>query len=143
MKKTKILYWVFTGLFSTLMLTSAIPDILVDPVAVKGMHEGLGYPVYLIPFVGTAKLLGVLAILLPVNRRLKEWAYAGLFIDLIGATYSIIAVGMPAANCLFMVLPLLIAALSYVFYQKKVNQRGAASVKYNEGRTFSASAALQ
>jgi len=136
------LYWVFTGLFSALMLASAIPDILVDPVAVKGMHEGLGYPVYLIPFVGTAKLLGVLAILLPVNRRLKEWAYAGLFIDLIGATYSIIAVGSPAANYLFMVLPLTIAALSYAFYQRKVGQQGKASVKQNEGRMFSASPAL-
>lgn len=143
MKKTKILYWVFTGLFSTLMLGSAIPDMLVDPVAVKGMHEGLGYPVYLIPFVGTAKLLGVLAILLPVNRRLKEWAYAGLFIDLIGATYSIIAAGMPAPNYLFMVLPLLIAVLSYAFYQKKASQQGKGSAKYNEGRMFSANPVLQ
>jgi len=143
MKKTQILYWVFTGLFSTMMLGSAIPDMLVDPVAVKGMHEGLGYPVYLIPFVGVAKLLGVLTILLPVNRRLKEWAYAGLFIDLIGATYSIIAAGMPAPNYLFMVLPLLIAVLSYAFYQKKTNQQGKGSVKYNEGKIFSASAVLQ
>jgi hypothetical protein len=54
MKKTKIIYWVLTSLFALLMLSSAIPDILSDPIAVKGMHEGLGYPLYFIPFIGVA-----------------------------------------------------------------------------------------
>lgn len=119
MKKIKILYWIFTGLFSVMMLGASIPDILVDPVAVKGMHDGLGYPIYLIPFVGVAKVLGILAILLPVHFRIKEWAYAGLMIDLIGAAYSIIAVGMPAPNFLFMIVPIALAVLSYIFYHKK------------------------
>lgn len=119
MKKTTILYWIFTGLFSFMMLGSAIPDVLVSPIAVKGMHEDLGYPVYLIPFVGVAKILGVLAILLPINSRIKEWAYAGLFIDLIGATYSIIAIGAAPANWLFMIVPIALGVLSYVFYHKR------------------------
>jgi hypothetical protein len=143
MKKIKILYWVFTGLFLALMLASAIPDILVDPVAVKGMHDGLGFPVYLIPFLGVAKAIGVLAILLPVNPRIKEWAYAGLFIDLIGATYSIIAVGSPAPNYLFMLLPLTLAALSYVFYQKKAGRQQKEPVSRIGAKTFSANPVLQ
>lgn len=131
MKKTKILYWVFNGLFLFMMAGSAIPDILSNPVAIKGMHDGLGYPVYFIPFIGIAKALGVLAILLPISRRIKEWAYAGLFFDLIGATFSIIAVGSPAANILFMPVPLTLAVLSYVFFRKRVNQQSQASMKYN------------
>lgn len=128
MKKTKILYWVFTGLFSFMMLGSAIPDVLVSPIAIKGMHEDLGYPIYLIPFVGVAKILGVLAILLPINARIKEWAYAGLFIDLIGATYSIIAIGAAPANWAFMILPLGLGVLSYAFYHKRKRlQPGAES----------------
>jgi hypothetical protein len=119
MKKTKIIYWVFTILFALMMLGSAIPDILSSPVAVKGMHEGLGYPIYFIPFIGVAKLLGVVAILIPGYSRIKEWAYAGLFFDLIGATYSIIALGAPPANWLFMALPLGLAIGSYVFYRRK------------------------
>ena len=120
MKKTKIFYWVFTGLFAFLMLGSAIPDILSAEVAVKGMHEGLGYPVYFIPFIGAAKLLGVVAILIPGYSRIKEWAYAGLIFDLVGATYSIAASGQPAANYIFMALPLLLALTSYLFYHKKI-----------------------
>src|SRR6187402_210637 len=110
MKKTNIFYWVFTGLFAFLMLGSAIPDILSQPVAIQGMHVELGYPTYFVPFIGVAQLLGVIAILVPGFPRIKEWAYAGLFFDLIGATYSIIAAGQPAGSWAFMILPLLLAA---------------------------------
>lgn len=120
MKTTTILYWVFTGLFGFMMLGSAIPDILSQEVAVKGMHEDLGYPLYFIPFIGTAKLLGVIAILIPGFPRIKEWAYAGLAFDLIGATYSIIAVGGTPAQWGFMILPLLLMVLSYTWYHKKI-----------------------
>ena len=36
MKKTKILYWVFTGLFSFMMFGSAIPDVVSSEIAIKG-----------------------------------------------------------------------------------------------------------
>ena len=120
MKKTKILYWVFTSLFAFVMAGSAIPDILSSPEAVEGMHKGLGYPLYFVPFIGVAKILGVIAILVPGYHRIKEWAYAGLFFDLIGATFSIIAVGAPVSNWVFMIVPLSLAATSYLFYRKKL-----------------------
>lgn len=126
MKTINACYWIFTTLFSFLMLGSAIPDIISSPVAVEGLHQGLGYPLYFIPFIGVAKALGVLAILVPGLPRLKEWAYAGLTFDLIGATYSILATGK--ADALFMMLPLALAAASYIFYQKrKALRRNAAS----------------
>ena len=117
MKKANIFYWVFTGLFSAMMLASAIPDVISSPVAVQGMHHELGYPLYFIPFIGVAKVLGVLAILLPISPRIKEWAYAGLMFDLIGATFSIIAIGKP--DWMFMFLPIFLGVGSYVFYHKK------------------------
>ena len=126
MKKTNIFYWVFTGLLAFLMLGSAIPDIISHPIAVKGMHEDLGYPVYFIPFIGVAKFLGVVAILTPGFHRLKEFAYAGFYFDLIGATYSIAMIGKP--DWMFNVLPIALLTASYVFYQKrkKLQQAGAA-----------------
>src|SRR5437764_6004956 len=117
MKKIKIVNYVFTGLFAALMLLSAIPDIFSAADAVKGMHDGLGYPLYFVPFIGVLKALGVFAIVVPDFTKIKEWAYAGLCFDLIGATYSIIASGAPA-NAVFMILPLALALLSYVFYHK-------------------------
>ena len=122
MKKTKIIYWIFTSLFAFLMLGSAIPDIFSVPVAVEGFQK-MGMPVYLLPFLGIAKTLGVIAILIPGYPRIKEWAYAGLVFDLLGATYSIIASGQPAANSMFMGLPLFLAAGSYTWYHKKLNAK--------------------
>lgn len=81
------LYWVSTGLFAGFMAFSAIPDVMMVPEAVDFITK-LGYPVYFIPFIGVAKLLGCLAILMPFLNRVKEWAYAGLAFDLIGAVYS-------------------------------------------------------
>jgi uncharacterized membrane protein YphA (DoxX/SURF4 family) len=118
MKKTNIFYWIFTGLFGLLMFFSAVPDVLSSPVAIEGMHNGLGYPAYFVPFIGVAKILGVIAILVPGFPRLKEWAYAGLFFDLIGATYSIIAVGN-ISGVGFMVLPFALGITSYVLYIKR------------------------
>jgi hypothetical protein len=48
----------------------------------------LGYPLYFMTIIGLAKGLGVLAALLPARPLLKEWAYAGLCFNLIGATAS-------------------------------------------------------
>ena len=121
MKKTNIFYWVFTGLFSAMMLGSAIPDMISSPIAVQGMHGELGYPVYFIPFIGVAKVIGVLAILLPISARIKEWAYAGLVFDLVGATFSIIAIGKP--DWIFMLLPLFLSIGSYAFYHKRKKQQ--------------------
>ena len=118
MKKTKIFYWIITGLFAAFMLFSAIPDIMVVPDAVT-MITGLGYPKYLIPFLGVAKLLGSITILIPGFNRLKEWAYAGLFFDLAGATYSAIAKEGFQLPVLFMVLPFSFLFLSYYLWHKK------------------------
>lgn len=117
MKTTKILYWTFTILFGAFMLFSSIPDILSVPDAVAFITH-LGYPAYLVPFLGVAKTLGVIALLIPGFPRLKEWAYAGLFFDLVGATYSNICVDGLNPSMLFMILPFGFEALSYLFYHK-------------------------
>lgn len=118
MKKTKIIYWILTGLFAFVMLGSAIPDILVAPMAVQGFKE-IGYPAYLLPFLGWAKLLGVVAISIPGWPRLKEWAYAGLLYDLLGATYSVANSGKSVTDWMPMLVFIAIGIGSYIFYHKK------------------------
>lgn len=115
--KSKTLYWIFTGLFAAFMIFSAMPDIIMTDDALTFI-TGLGYPKYFIPFIGVAKLLGCVAIAVPGFPRIKEWAYAGLFFDLIGATYSQIANGGFQPGIYFMLLPIGIGALSYIFYHK-------------------------
>jgi hypothetical protein len=118
MKTTKILYWVFTILFSIVMFGSGIPALLKTADEVKGIHDGLGFPVYFIPFIGLAKMLGVIAILIPGYPRIKEWAYAGLTFDLIAATYAMYCVPPPQGAWYFMFIFLALAAAAYIYYHK-------------------------
>jgi uncharacterized membrane protein YphA (DoxX/SURF4 family) len=120
MKKTKIIYWIFTIILAGFMLFSSIPDILQVPSAVDIVVTHLKYPLYFLIFIGIAKLLGSIAILIPGFPRIKEWAYAGLSFDLIAATYSIIAVGDPASKWIFMIVFLGLISGSYIYYHKKL-----------------------
>lgn len=124
MKKTNILYWIFTGLFGAFMFFSAIPDIMVTPEAVEMVTNHLGYPKYLLAFLGVAKALGVIALFIPGFPRVKEWAYAGLTIDLVGATYSGIMVDGFQPEMLGMIPIFGIEALSYIYYHKRLKGNG-------------------
>ena len=105
MRHARRLSWIVTGLMAAFMLMASIPDILRIPQAVD-LFTHLGYPTYLIPFLGIAKTLAVIAILAPGVRWLKEWAYAGLVFDLIGAFYSHVSVGDPPSAWVFPIIGL-------------------------------------
>lgn len=98
------------------MLFSAIPDIMMSPEAMA-MITGLGYPRYFVPFIGVAKLIGVIAILIPGLNRIKEWAYAGLFFDLFGATFSALTFGFDPM-ILTMILPIGFLFASYFLWHR-------------------------
>jgi hypothetical protein len=119
MKTTKILYWVFTILICALMLFSAFGTFANNPEG-AAFAKQIGFPLYIFKFLAVAKILGAIAILVPGYKRLKEWAYAGFFFDLAGATYAFIASGLPVAQWapMFVFIALLFA--SYIFYHKKI-----------------------
>ena len=80
----------------------------------------LGYPAYFGLMVLVFKIAGALSLIIPkIPARVKEWAYAGLFFDLVGATYSGIATDGFLPPMLFMLLPLTFLFLSYFLYHKK------------------------
>ncbi len=118
-RRETILFWVFTGLFCAFMLTSTIPNILSAPEWVD-VFKQLGYPLYMLPFIGIAKLLGIIALLVPGFPRIKEWAYAGMFFDLTGAVYSGLAVGGFDPLMLIMLFPFVTGALSYIYHHKRL-----------------------
>jgi hypothetical protein len=119
-------YWVVTGLMAALMLMSSAPDVLMVPQAIA-VFGRLGYPTYLLPFLGTAKILGVAAVLGPVPRSMKEWAYAGLVFDLTGALYSHLSIGDPVSVWAFPVIGLLLVGGSYLFARVRWDQRASVS----------------
>jgi hypothetical protein len=115
MKKTKIAYWIVTILFAGFMLFSAIPDLMGKPDAIAFVTH-LGYPEYFVYFISVAKILGALAILVPGFPRIKEWAYAGLTFDLVGATYSFIALKYPVSGWAPMLIFIGLGLASYFLY---------------------------
>jgi hypothetical protein len=118
MKNKNAFYWIITSLFGAFMIFTSIPDIIMSPDAVSFMNI-LGYPDYFIPFIGVAKILGVIAILIPGYPRIKEWAYAGLAYDLIGAIYSVVATNGLDFSMFFMLLPVTLLVLSYNLFHRK------------------------
>ena len=123
MKKISIIYWLSTGLFVALMLTSAIPN-LMSTEEWKTIITHLGYPTYILPFLGVAKLLGIIALLTPGFPRVTEWAYAGFTFDLIAAVYSALAHDGFDPMMLTMLVFFGLLALSYIYYHKRLALKG-------------------
>jgi DoxX-like family len=120
-KTTNIIYWISTILFVALMIFSAVDGIQPTQAAIQLIHDQLGYPIYFIQFISIAKLIGCIVILIPgLNRSIKEWAYAGLFFDLAGATYSGLAGGAFDPRILGMLIWIIPGIVSYYCWHKKI-----------------------
>jgi hypothetical protein len=85
----------------------------------KGAFVHLGYPSYFRIELTAAKVLGVLALVLPgIPRKATEFAYAGFVLTLISASIAHASVGDPL---LFAVDPLLFLgalAVSCVYFNR-------------------------
>ena len=88
-KAKTIGYWVTTGLV-VFCMTGGFFELLGVSTTVEGITR-LGYPPYIIPALGLGKVLAILAILWPGLPRLKEWAYAGIFFNMMGAVVTHVA----------------------------------------------------
>jgi hypothetical protein len=130
--------WTITGLMAALMLLSAVPDVLRAPGALS-VFKHLGYPSYLLLFLGTAKMLGVAAVLVPGFRRIKEWAFAGLTFDVSGALYSHLSVGDPPSAWMPAVLALALIGASYITYRLRI----AREASLRDDRTAGARAGIR
>jgi len=126
LKTTNILYWIFTIIFAGLMIFSSVGGIGPTQQVVEMFHNGLGYPIYFIQYISWAKIAGAIAILIPgLNKTIKEWAYAGLFFDLAGATFSGVAAAPKFDPAILgMLMWIVPGALSYIFWKKKLKAGG-------------------
>ncbi|MEQ8477503.1 DoxX family protein [Fulvivirga sp.] len=114
-KRNKIIYWVATLWLSLGMVSTGIVQLIRQEDEVAKTSEYLGYPVYFLTILGVWKLLGVVAVLIPKNPLLKEWAYAGFFFAMSGATFSHIAVSDPISEILPSLFLIVLTALSWYF----------------------------
>jgi hypothetical protein len=90
--KSKLPYWITTALFAFALFGSGMATLTRQPPLVATFQH-LGYPMYFMTILGLAKLIGVVVVLVPGARRLKEWAYAGFVINLASAAISHVMAG--------------------------------------------------
>lgn len=108
-----IAYWLFTGLLAAWLIAGGIFDVTRAPGALAILRT-LGYPGYLGSILGVAKLLAIPALLFPRWPTLREWAYAGITFDGLGAFFSHLAVHDSSAQTIAPLIFLAFAAISYV-----------------------------
>jgi DoxX-like protein len=85
-------YWLATAAVAAELGAGGLWDITRLP-SVSDMVTHLGYPSYFLVLLGTWKVLGAAALLVPRRALLKEWAYAGAFLTYTGAIVSHVATG--------------------------------------------------
>ncbi|MGJ1448871.1 DoxX family protein [Sphingobacterium spiritivorum] len=110
----KVLYWIATGLLAAGMLSGGLAQLSGAQKSAEGIAH-LGYPVYLMYILGFWKIAGVIAILIPGFKLLKEWAYAGFFFAMSGATLSHIAAGDTFSQALASFIFILLILISWYF----------------------------
>ena len=120
MTKDKAIYWTTTGIVCAVMVFSAINFNLKEPLGpMKGAFAHLGFPDYFRIELTVAKILGVLALVIPsVPLKVREFAYFGFAITLVSASIAHFSSG---DALLFVVDPLLfLGALvtSYIYFNK-------------------------
>ena len=87
MKSKVTAYWICTIVIALLIGSGGAMQALRVPQNVEGMMA-LGYPLHFIVLLGVWKVLGALTLVAPRLPLVKEWAYAGIFIDLSGAAVA-------------------------------------------------------
>jgi hypothetical protein len=117
-------YWVCTGLIALWFVPSGIFDILRTQAVLDILHH-LGYAAYVGVILGVGKLLAIAAILYPKTRFLREWAYAGISFDLIGAIVSHVSVHDPPRIVIVPVIALALTAGSYALRAEHLRLRPA------------------
>lgn len=117
MKKDKIIFWVTTSII--FIWEGVMPALTSNSELARQGISHLGYPDYFRLMLTVFKVLGSIAIILPmVPARIKEWAYAGLSFTMLSAFISHWAVDGFNGQTAFPLIILAILMVSYVYSHK-------------------------
>ena len=127
-RRETIVYRAATGLVCAVMIFGIVNFIFNDhfpfPNGSESAFAHLGLPTYFKVELTTAKILGVLALLVPrVPVRIKEFAYFGFGITLVSASIAHWSRGDARLSILFILDPLFFLGLlivSYAYFEKQV-----------------------
>ncbi|MFV8325243.1 DoxX family protein [Flavobacterium sp. ZS1P14] len=119
-KKNIYLYWTLLILLAIFFTISGFMEITKNPFIYPKTLR-MGYPPYFIMALGISKIAGVIALLIPNLKRLKEWAFAGFTFDVIFAFISGLAINSNA-DCIKSAVAFCILMLTYFLFVEKDRQ---------------------
>lgn len=115
-------YWTVTILLAFSIALSGIGQLMRYGGNVDLVTD-IGFPLYVTNILGTWKLLGVIAIVMPGFPRLKEWAYSGIFFLMTGAALSHVFANDYGDYGFHLILPLFYAVLSIASWALRPQSR--------------------
>ena len=125
MEKRKLIwYWIITAILSFCIFSGGLAQALQVDGVIQGFKP-LRYPTYFISLIGIWKVLGIIAILIPKFKLLKEWAYAGIFFTMTGAVISHIASNDVSVQ---IIAPVLLAVFTVLSWHLRPADRKIVSV---------------
>ena len=134
-KRERWIHRTATGLVLAVMVFSIVNFVFNDhfpfPNGPEGAFVHLGFPAYFKVELTVAKILGVLALVIPaVPFKVKEFAYSGFAITLVSASIAHFGRGDARLSVLFVIDPLVFLGLltvSYVYFVKSHSLAAAAA----------------
>jgi uncharacterized membrane protein YphA (DoxX/SURF4 family) len=124
-----VVYWAATVWLTLELAVGGLVDLVrgrslvIVGTPVDQIVSDLGYPVYVLLFLGVWKILGAAAIIAPGFPRLKEWAYAGTFFQITAAAASHALVGDPI-NLIYPIIVMIVTLMSWALRPPGRIQRG-------------------
>jgi hypothetical protein len=116
-----VLYWSVTGLFALLLLMAGVTETLRVSEG-QAIMRHLGYPVHVLSVIGVGKVLAALALVQQRFDTLKEWAYAGVTFNLLGACVARASAGDSAGLVASPLIFLAVLFTSYFLWKKMPRQ---------------------
>ena len=125
MTRTRIIYWISTGILSLWEISGAF--FMNSQMAIDGMHH-LQLPDWFRWEVSIGHLIGGILLIVPLNKRIKEWVYVAFGIDFISAIIAYLSIDGITANAFSPLFVLFLLIISYIYYHKLI--------KIKDGRSF-------
>jgi len=118
-KTSKIIYWISTGLISLFEVSGAF--FMNSQAAIEGTRH-LGLPEWFRWEVSIGHLIGGILLIIPINKRIKEWVYVAFGIDFISAFIAYASVDGWAANTFSPLIMFVLLIVSYIYYYRAIRK---------------------